>query len=609
MLFKLSLAGIRSRFKDYLVLFSGLVMASAIFYMFEAISTNDSFVESTSVQSAKFVFIFGAVLLALITLVYVSYANTFLLTMRKHDYGVFMMLGARPRKIGLLITLETVMIGLISTVIGILFGTAITKLLSGYLFDKLALPTSGFQAIYPKAIIYTLVFFMILFFISGLFNHRTFVKSSALDLLKSESSTNWKRPKKVVLWVEAVLGVILLAVGYLSMYEIQTLKLIAIPLALVTIVLGTYFIFNSFFVAILNGLQKSKLAAKGLNTFTISQLKFRINDFTKILSVVSLLFALALGAITVGVGFAQRIPEIAQAQGAYAIAVKNPSHKINQWITQLDDKQVTNYQYKRVGNTIYFDANGFNQTPYKYVDVKSNSDGEMDFAKTKIVTLTASQVSHNDEVKSSLARMLPPKDQFAKSFKLVSETQFATLATPSNKLRLVRVKSMDANYDTLNKITNEQAKQVADKSGIPFGGIFSNYTILKSLLGSFEFIGIFLGIAFLAMLASCLMFKILSGTTADARRYEMLNKIGVRRSVAKRSINLQILGLFVLPAVLGIIDVAFGLQLFIKGGLLDQPYPVFGWSLIAFLVLYCVYYIVTIKIYQGFVVPKTKIKK
>ncbi|WP_268913359.1 FtsX-like permease family protein [Lentilactobacillus sp. SPB1-3] len=609
MLFKLSLTGIRSRFKDYLVLFSGLVMASAIFYMFEAISTNDKFVESTSVQSAKLVFVFGAVLLALITLVYVSYANTFLLTMRKHDYGVFMMLGARPRKIGRLITLETLTIGFISTFIGVLLGTGITQLLSGYLFDKLAIPASGFQAFYPKAIIYTFVFFMLLFLISGLFNHRTFVKSSALDLLKSESSTKWKRPKKAVLWVEAILGIIFLVVGYVSMYEIQKLKSIAIPLALVTIVLGTYFVFNSFFVAILNGLQKSSLAAKGLNTFTISQLKFRINDFTKILSVVSLLFALALGAITVGVGFAQRIPEIAHIQGEYAVAVKNPSAKINHWITELDNKQTTNYQYKKVGNVLYFNADNVNQKPYAYVDVKSTKDGQVDFAKTKTLKLTAKQVNQNDNAKSSIVRMLPPTDQMAKSIKLISGTRFATLRTNSADLKMVKVKDMDANYDTLTKITNEQTKTSGDKSGIPFGGIFANYMVLKSLLGSLEFMGIFLGIAFLAMLASCLMFKILSGTSTDIKRYEMLNKIGTRRSVAKRSINLQILGLFVLPAILGIIDVAFGLQLFVKSGLLDQPYPVFGWSLIAFLVLYCVYYIVTIKIYQSFVVPKTKIKK
>lgn len=48
MLWKLSLTGIKGRFKDYLVLFSGLIMSSAIFYMFEALATNKDFVTSNS---------------------------------------------------------------------------------------------------------------------------------------------------------------------------------------------------------------------------------------------------------------------------------------------------------------------------------------------------------------------------------------------------------------------------------------------------------------------------------------------------------------------------------------------------------------------------------
>lgn len=46
MLWKLSLTGIKSRLRDYLVLFSGLVMASAIFYMFESMASNEAFLKS-----------------------------------------------------------------------------------------------------------------------------------------------------------------------------------------------------------------------------------------------------------------------------------------------------------------------------------------------------------------------------------------------------------------------------------------------------------------------------------------------------------------------------------------------------------------------------------
>ncbi len=43
MLRKLALGGIRSRFRDYAVLFSGLVIASAVFYMFLALAPTPRF--------------------------------------------------------------------------------------------------------------------------------------------------------------------------------------------------------------------------------------------------------------------------------------------------------------------------------------------------------------------------------------------------------------------------------------------------------------------------------------------------------------------------------------------------------------------------------------
>lgn len=49
--------------------------------------------------------------------------------------------------------------------------------------------------------------------------------------------------------------------------------------------------------------------------------------------------------------------------------------------------------------------------------------------------------------------------------------------------------------------------------------------------------GFFLGIAFLAMMASCLMFKILSGASKDITRYQMLKKIGVRTKILENQLE------------------------------------------------------------------------
>lgn len=608
MLFKISLSGIKARWKDYLVLFSGMIITTAIFYMFEAISTNDKFTTGSPVgQSAKFVSIFGSILLAIITLVYVFYANNFLMSMRKHDYGLFMMLGAKSGVISKLIILETIAIGFISTIAGIVVGIGFTKVLSSFLASQIHMSLTDFSAFYMPAVWMTIIMFLVLFMIAGFLNARTFVKTSALQLLRSGQQSDWKQPKAIRLWIQAVLGVLLLAGGYYAMYDIRKLKLMAVGIGLVTIVLGTYFVFNSFFVMLLQGLQYSKMNAKGLNSFTLAQLKFRIRDYTKILSVVSLLFALALGAITVGTGFQSMVPKLAQGNGYYSVALTNPSSKLKSLVGDIKDKSTVTYQQKvdPKAKRVYYNADQLQAQPLKYSKFTDRAA-----LKSRVSTATVSDLKKTDS--NAYQELWSLQSPITKSFqiKIVHANTFNRINVKANKLLLVRANNVDASAPTLTKITNIQAKQYGSSGTQLMAGSFVTYQLLKGIFGSLEFMGIFLGIAFLAMLASCLMFKILSGAASDKIRFDMLNKIGTRRSTLKHSIILQIFGLFTIPGILGIIDVVFGLQMFSRGGLLvGGAYQTFGVTTAGFLILYLLYFMVTVMIYSRIVVPKTKVEK
>ena len=92
MLAKLAVAGLRTRIKDYMVLFSGLVISSAIFYMFATLAVNKEMIHKSNdlISFSAILFNIGIILLAMITFVYILYANNFLLGMRQKDYGLFM---------------------------------------------------------------------------------------------------------------------------------------------------------------------------------------------------------------------------------------------------------------------------------------------------------------------------------------------------------------------------------------------------------------------------------------------------------------------------------------------------------------------------------------
>ena len=132
-------------------------MSSAIFLTCSKhLATNKDFVTSNSpIGMAAIVFQIGSVLLGIITLVYIIYANSFLMSMRRRDYGMFMMLGAKGRKIAQLIAAETLVIGTAATLIGTAIGIGLTQVVSQFLLSRLDMHIKHFSPLYLPAVITT----------------------------------------------------------------------------------------------------------------------------------------------------------------------------------------------------------------------------------------------------------------------------------------------------------------------------------------------------------------------------------------------------------------------------------------------------------------------
>src|SRR5690625_2939188 len=97
------------------------------------------------------------------------------------------------------------------------------------------------------------------------------------------------------------------------MFNVARFMHFGVIIAAVTITIGTYLIFISFlpyFVKKLKGIRS--LNEKGINSFTLAQLRFRILNLTKVLGTVAMLIALGLGAMTAGISFYHNI-EIGRA--------------------------------------------------------------------------------------------------------------------------------------------------------------------------------------------------------------------------------------------------------------------------------------------------------
>ena len=603
MLLKLSMSGVKSKLKDYLVLLFGLVMAISIFYMFQTLALNEEFVKANSViKSIMSVFQIGSVLLAIITVFYIIYANSFLLLLRQKEFGMYMMLGAKKKKVTIIMFIETLIIGIVSLVIGIIIGGILSKVISYLLMTQLNFEGGNYYPFYMPSISITCIFFVILFLIAAIFNSIKLFKSSVLQLLHAENKSENVKIKPMNSIFKAILAIILLVIGYMSIINIKVTMMAGLFIGMITITAGTYLLFMAFIPTLIDVLLKNrKIKEKGLNVFTLSQLSFRVKELTKVLATVAMLIALSAGAISSGMAFKNNAKFIAENIDYYDVVLNNPTAQENSIIGKIDAKEKLEYRYKKDKQYIYYLSSDLLNNKPMIID--KNAMGEITHTGRIDSELRINSVydmsNENNKWSDFFYDIENRNTDSDLKVKVVDENKFSRLKGNINKVILVKTNNFTSNLDELKKLDEiEKARyKVQDtRSKYEF------YNEYYSMTSGMVFMGLFLGIAFLGMMASCLMFKILTGATKDIKRYEMLRKIGVRKSLLTKSIYKELGFIYGIPAIVGIIHVLIGMKMFRV--ILLHPYYHIWISLSVFGVIYLLYYFITVKLYKNIVLPK-----
>ena len=134
-LFSLALRNIKKSIKDYSIYFITLVIAVAIFYIFNSIDSQTAMMSISKstmeiVQSLVNVLSYISVFVSVVLGFLIVYANNFLIKRRKKEIGIYMTLGMSKLKVSTILVLETVIVGVISLGIGLLLGIGLSQLLS-----------------------------------------------------------------------------------------------------------------------------------------------------------------------------------------------------------------------------------------------------------------------------------------------------------------------------------------------------------------------------------------------------------------------------------------------------------------------------------------------
>ena len=171
MLCKLSINNLKKSFKDYAIYFFTLILGVCIFYIFNSLDSQTAMLKVSSSTREIIILLIRAlsgvsVFVSLVLGFLIIYASRFLIKKRKKEFGVYLTLGMSKRKISLMLFLETLLIGIISLVIGLLLGTFISQITSVFIANMFEANLTNYTFTFSQsAALKTIIYFGVIYLV------------------------------------------------------------------------------------------------------------------------------------------------------------------------------------------------------------------------------------------------------------------------------------------------------------------------------------------------------------------------------------------------------------------------------------------------------------
>ena len=308
MLFKISLKNIRKSLKDYTVYFFTLILGVAIFYVFNAIDSQSVMldVRENMMDIIKLmnnmlsgVSVFVSCILGFL----IIYASRFLIKRRNKEFGIYLTLGMSKRKISAILFFETLVIGIVSLVAGLVIGTIISQFMSVIVANMFDADMTKFKFIFSmKACVKTLIYFAIMYVLVMIFNTFSISRCKLIDLLNAGKKTEKVTMKNpVICTIVFVIGVGILSYAYWMVTRgvrtLNTFDKIGIPIALGCV--ATFLIFwsvSGFMIRIFTSIKS--VYYKGVNSFVLRQFCSKINTTVFSTTVICIMLFITISVLS-----------------------------------------------------------------------------------------------------------------------------------------------------------------------------------------------------------------------------------------------------------------------------------------------------------------------
>lgn len=600
-----NLKGNRRVYLPYLLSSVGIIM---MFYSINALGQGidqGALYGGTTVASMMGL---GVFVIGLFAVLFLFYTNSFIIKRRKKELGLYNILGMEKRHIAHILFRETLLTAVCSLALGLGLGIVFSRVLFWLLGLLLGTDLAVAFVVPASAITATLGLFGAIFLLTLCYNLLQVKLSKPIELLHG-GETGEREPKAH--WFLAVLGALLLGTGYTMAVTIQDplSALVFFFVAVILVILGTYLLFITGITAMLKLLKKNKRFYYKTNHFTaISGMLFRMKQNAAGLASICVLFTALL--VTVSTTFSlytsmdgllrARYPRNVlvsvcdanqEAKDMVRSAVNQKSQELGLALENVVDREGWNITTARVGNTLHTQevsletcavVNIFTQSEFERF-----SGQQVDLAENQVLlfdpanTFPEEDTLHIDDKTYEIVPsdyVMPEASTLAQIYEMYylvvrDETVVENILAPSGS-DTFPIYSYDfdvAGGDPEDIAALREALGTVDFSGpgveyeaLLFEDSATSRQSFMELYGGLFFLGLFLGVLFLLGTALIIYYKQVSEGYDDARRFNIMQKVGMSHREVKQSIHSQILLVFFLPLVTAVLHLAFAFPMLQK---------------------------------------------
>lgn len=630
-------------FGRYALYVFSLIFSVTLFYSFSLLATNNQAQdEIDSTSGAVEAFLAGSVVILVIIVTFVMFANHLFIKRRHKELALYKLIGMTDFKILRLLVLENIIIYFGSVIAGILLGLLFSRLLNMILFRLMGIESVVNFHFSMESLIYTALLFIAIFIIL-LIQNTVFIKRTKLiTLMKLEgiSEVKLKRPN-VVTYILGALGFLMIVGGYVlseNLFDIASgMPMYTFPLMILILfltIIGAYFIFKFTVALFLNIYRRTKQGHVNVNdVLAASSIMFKMKSNAFLLTIITTITAISLTAISlayISYYSTERmteqmnpydyifvteddttLPIVSEALTEEGIEHETISFDFSSYIIELPESQASTVMSLDEGQTLG-SMSVVSDKHFSDIDVEGDTGiltGSMSIID-EIMNLSELEeviFSNDDDFESLITiteqqehAVVPPA--YAQPALVIDDEMFELLETHmEDKLyfesTVYAINVEDDNEEVLEIVQSVFDPHVPEDSWAYFQNKTSETQYMKQMMGLTMFIMGFIGLAFLVASGCILYFKQIAESDDERGNYTILRKLGFTESEMLRGLALKMLFSFGIPLLIGILHSVFAVRAgwFIFGSELLVPTVT---VIILYTVLYSIFALFSLLYYR-----------